>query len=73
MKSPICPVAFITPDSLVTLEQIATARRLQSFGASLFGADLTEWPAYYVEAAAIVEAERIAAENERIDAERRET
>ena len=72
MKCAICPVAYITPESLVTLEQLATARRLHNFGASLFGPDLTQWPAFYVEAAAIVDAERISAHNERITAERRE-
>lgn len=72
VRSAICPVAYITPESIVTLEQLATARRLHNFGAALFGPDLAQWPAFYVEAAAIVDAERISAENERISAERRE-
>lgn len=59
-----CPVSYITPKTKEILNQILQARHVyRASGASLFGADLSQWPPWAVEAMSCVENEHIAVEN----------
>lgn len=54
-----CPVSFIKPDTIETLQHIYRARELkEASGASLFGTDLSQWPDVWVYAFEAFEHER---------------
>lgn len=67
-----CPVSYITAESKELLSQTLHARNLyRACGASLYGPDLSAWPAAAVDAMSVVESEHIAAENEIAEARTR--
>ena len=51
-------MSAITPESIELLDMYARARRLhESFGVSLFGPALLEWPAWAVDLVSLLEGE----------------
>jgi hypothetical protein len=67
-----CPVSYITPASKELLSQTLHARNLyRACGASLYGPDLSAWPAQAVDAMSAVESEHVAVENEIAEARTR--
>jgi hypothetical protein len=69
-----CPVSFITPRSRELVEVFMRAKRLtESSGASMFGPDLSAWPAWAVDSFDVLERESIRYENARFQAEAPQT
>jgi hypothetical protein len=65
-----CPVAEIAPRSYELVQIFSTADRIhENSGAALYGADLSKWPGWAVDAARILETERCRFENARLKAE----
>lgn len=65
-----CPVSYITPRSQELVSILGTATHAQrATGASLFGPDLSKWPAKAVDASVCLELERISTDNARREAE----
>lgn len=59
-----CPVSFIVPESVELVQHYFRARSVhEAFGASLYGSDLSEWPAWAVYMTAALEEERIKYQN----------
>ena len=53
-----CPVSLITPDIRSVVRTIENHRYIKEFsGATLFGSDLSMWPAWYADAVQIIQEE----------------
>lgn len=63
-------MSFVTPHSVELVQIFSRARHAtEASGAALFGPDLSRWPAWAVDAAVVIEQERIRVENARMTAE----
>lgn len=67
---PECPVSYITPKSMDLVQLMARCQHAkEASGASLYGTNLSEWPAAMAEAMIALEIERVTAENARYERE----
>jgi hypothetical protein len=65
-----CPVSFITPKSIDLVQVAAKSQHArEASGASLYGPDLSKWPARAAEVMITLEVERVTAENARYERE----
>lgn len=65
-----CPASLITPESIATLEIVNRNRHVrEASGCSIFGSDVSRWPAKFVDALELIEIERIRVDNARAEAE----
>lgn len=63
-----CPTSLITGESKTWLELEATNRRTkEAAGASLFGPDTAQWPAWWVDVVTTVESARVSIEIARME------
>jgi len=68
-----CPVSYITPKSTQLLQIFSIAGRAHdASGAALYGPNLSEWPAWAVDAIDAIEQARIDEHNSRVAAEHHE-
>ena len=66
-------MSLITPRAVELVQIFARSRHAkEGGGASLFGPDLSKWPAWAVDAQVVIEQERIKQENARMEAQTRE-
>jgi hypothetical protein len=66
-------VSLISPQSAELIQVFSRARHArEGGGATLFGPDLSKWPAWAVDALVVIEQERIKEHNARIEAESEE-
>ena len=65
-----CPVSYVTPRSIDMVQLLARSEHgREASGASLYGPDLSRWPAPIAEAMIALEVERVTAENARHERE----
>ena len=70
VSSAECPVSRITPESRKMLDLISRNMRTRdAAGAVLFGTDTQHWPAWWWDAVTIAEAQKLAADEARMNAE----
>lgn len=65
-----CPVSYITAESETLIRIMSVASRAkEAAGASLYGNDLSQWPAAAVDALVVIEGEEVALHNARLKAD----